>query len=182
MGSATQLRADYVGEDLRKAARASRDADQTRRLLALAEIYDGAARGDAATVGGVTVQIVRDWVVRFNAKGPAGLLNVKSPGKRPKFDDNKRQALRLLVEKGPIPAVHGVMRGGLRDLARWILQDYRISLEESTLGRELEAMGFVKLSARPRHYAQNELAVEDFKKVSQKQSKRSARRSPPALK
>jgi putative transposase len=182
MGSATPLRADYVGEDLRKAARASRDADQTRRLLALAEIYGGATRGDAATVGGVTVQIVRDWVVRFNARGPAGLLNVKSPGKRPKLDDNKRQALRLLVEKGPIPAVHGVVRWRLKDLARWIFQEYRISLDESTVGRELKAMGFAKLSARPRHYAQNELAVEDFKKVSQTQSKRSARRLPPALK
>jgi hypothetical protein len=57
-----------------------------------------------------------------------------------------------------------------------------IPLHLLSLGRELKAMGLAKLSARPRHYAQNELAVEDFKKVSQTQSKRSARRSPPALK
>ncbi|MGG6893647.1 IS630 family transposase [Rhizobium sp. BR 315] len=164
MGSALRLRTDYVGDDLRKAARLSKDAAQTRRLLALAQIYDGATRGEAARVGGVTVQIVRDWVERFNAQGPEGLLNVKAPGKRPKLNDDQRQELRRLVEKGPIPAIHGVVRWRLKDLARLIFEDYRISLDESTVGRELKAMGFAKLSARPRHYAQNELAVEDFKK------------------
>jgi transposase len=49
--------------------RRSRDPDQTRRLLALAEIYDGRSRSDAAQIGGVGVQIVRDWVLRFNAEG-----------------------------------------------------------------------------------------------------------------
>ncbi|APO77187.1 IS630 family insertion sequence transposase domain-containing protein (plasmid) [Rhizobium etli 8C-3] len=53
MGSALRLRTDYVGDDLRKAARLSKDAAQTRRLLALARIYDGATRGEAARVGGV---------------------------------------------------------------------------------------------------------------------------------
>jgi len=150
---------------------------QTRRLLALAQIYDGATRGAAARVGGVTVQIVRDWVERFNAQGPEGLLDVKAPGKRPKLNDDQRQELRRLVEKGPIPAIHGVVRWRLKDLARWIFQEHRISLDESTVGRELKAMGFAKLSARPRHYAQNELA-----KVFRKRSARSARPSLPAQK
>lgn len=180
MGSALQLRTDFVSDDLRKAARVSRDAIQTRRLLALAHIYDGATRGAASRVGGVTVQIVRDWVKRFNAQGPEGLLNVKAPGKRPKLNDDQRQELRRLVEKGPIPAIHGVVRWRLKDLARWIFQEHRISLDESTVGRELKAMGFAKLSARPRHYAQNELAGEDFKKDSRKRSRRSAKVSIPA--
>jgi hypothetical protein len=34
------------------------------------------------------------------------------------------------------------------------------------LSRELRAMGYRKLSARPRHHAQAEGAVEDFKKTS----------------
>lgn len=78
------------------------------------KIYDGATRGEAARVGGVTVQIVRDWVERFNAQGPEGLFNVKAPGKRPKLSDNQRQELRRLVEKGPIPAIHGVVRWRLK--------------------------------------------------------------------
>ncbi|WP_432444831.1 IS630 family transposase [Rhizobium leguminosarum] len=161
---ALRLRTDYVGDDLRKAARLSKDASQTRRLLALAEIYDGGSRGHAARVGCVPVQIVRDWVERFNVQGSEGLFNVKAPGKRPKLSDNQRQELRRLVEKGPIPAIHGVVRWRLKDLARWIFQEHRISLDESTVGRELKAMGFAKLSARPRHYAQNEL-VRILKKL-----------------
>ncbi|QAB00908.1 MULTISPECIES: helix-turn-helix domain-containing protein [Agrobacterium tumefaciens complex] len=128
------------GDDLRKAARMSRDVNQRRRFLVLAKIYDGGSRGNAAKVGGVTVQIVRDSVERFNAQGPEGLLNVKAPGKRPKLDDDQRRGLRRIVEKGPIPAIHGVVRWRLKGLARWIFQEYRISLDESMVGRELKAI------------------------------------------
>jgi hypothetical protein len=43
---------------LRRLAKASKDANQTRRLLSLALIYDGASRGEAASLGGVTLQII----------------------------------------------------------------------------------------------------------------------------
>jgi hypothetical protein len=78
-------------------------------LLALAEIYDGASRSDSALIGGVTLQIVRDWVVRFNAWGPDGLLDGKAPGKSPLLNDTQRGALAEIVEGGPIPAIHGVV-------------------------------------------------------------------------
>ena len=79
MGQALALREDFDGSDLRCFARASRDADQTRRLLALAVIYDGGSRGEADETGGVGRQIVRDWVERFNAEGPDGLITRKAP-------------------------------------------------------------------------------------------------------
>jgi hypothetical protein len=60
------LRADYDATQLRRLARASEDAAQVRRLLALAMIYEGSSRTEAAEVGGVTLQVVRDWVLRFN--------------------------------------------------------------------------------------------------------------------
>jgi hypothetical protein len=75
MTAAILLRDDFDGAALRLLARQSRDASQTRRLLALAGIYDGGSRPDAARTGGVGLQIVRDWVVRFNADGSDGLLN-----------------------------------------------------------------------------------------------------------
>src|SRR3984893_8697873 len=84
--------------------------------MALAEIYDGGARPDAARVGGVGVQIVREWVLRFNAKGPDGLLTGKAPGAPSILDERQRQALRQVVEDGPIPALHGVVRWRLIDL------------------------------------------------------------------
>jgi transposase len=180
MGGAIPLRADYDGGSLRRLAKASSDANQTRRLLALAVIYDGGKRVDAAAVGGVGLQIVRDWVVRFNADGPAGLIDRKAPGQTPKLNAAQRAALARLVEDGPIPAVHGVVRWRLRDLAQWIFEEFGIALDETTVGRTLRALGYRKLSARPRHHAQNALALEDFKKPSRTSWRRSARYSPPA--
>ena len=69
-----------------------------------------------------------------------------------------------MVENGPLPAVHGVVRWRLKDLAQWIWEEFGISLSEVTVSRELKALGFRKLSARPRHYAQNGAAMNAFKK------------------
>src|SRR5215469_8613195 len=71
MAAPVALRSDYDAKALRRLAKASRDADQTRRLLAPAAIYDGGSRGDGAEIGGVGLQTVRDWVLRFNAEGLA---------------------------------------------------------------------------------------------------------------
>ena len=81
-----------------------------------------------------------------------------------KLNADHRRALAEVVEAGPVPAVDGVVRWRRKDLARWLLETFAISLDETTVGRELKALGFAKISARPRHYAQNELAVEAFKK------------------
>ncbi len=166
MGRAIALRKDFDGLGLRRLAKASRDAGQSRRLLALAEIYDGGRRTDAARLGDVGPQVIRDWVLRFNAQGPDGLIDGKAPGRPRKLNDRQRQALARIVESGPIPAIHGVVRWRRKDLALWIFEEFRISLEESSVGRELRALGFRKISARPRHKGQNEFAVEDFKKTS----------------
>src|SRR5215210_5154117 len=165
MAAPIALRDDFDGPGLRRLAKATKDAAQARRLLALAAIYDGGSRTDAARIGGVTLQIVRDWVLRFNALGPDGLLDRKAPGPASRLDDDQRRALASMVESGPIPAIHGVVRWRLKDLAQWIWEEFRISLSETSVSRELKALGFRKLSARPRHYAQNEAALEDFKKV-----------------
>ncbi|MBB5260902.1 transposase [Rhizobium leguminosarum] len=128
----------------------------------------------------MTLQIVRDWVIRFNARGPSGLINGKAPGNQGKLSDVHRQALAKIVESGPIPAVHGVVRWRRKDLVQWLFQEYRISVDETTIGRELKALGFAKLSARPRHYAQNEGDLESFKKSSPphwQQSKAGSRRT-----
>lgn len=162
MTRAISLRGDFDGPALRRLAKKAKDAAQVRRLLALASIYDGGSRQYASEIGGVTVQIVRDWVIRFNDRGPDGLINGKAPGSRAKLNDTQRQALSKIVESGPIPAVHGVVRWRRKDLVQWLFQEFRISVDETTVGRELKALGFAKLSARPRHYAQNELDGETF--------------------
>jgi transposase len=159
------LRADFDAYRLRSAARLSKDAGQARRLLALASIYEGGSRTQAAQVGGVTVQIVRDWVVKFNQHGADGLIDRKAPGQPSRLDNTHRAALSAIVESGPIPAVHGVVRWRIIDLCQWFWDEFRITIAKQTLSRELRAMGYRKLSARPRHHAQAEGAIEHFKKV-----------------
>ena len=160
------LREDVDAAGLRSAARDSRDAGQTRRLLALAAICEGATRTEAARIGGVTLQIVRDWVMKLNAHGPAGLIDRKAPGQPRRLDDTHRAALAAAVESGPIPAVHGVVRWRVVDLCQWLHDEFRVSVSEQTLSRELRELGYRKLSARPRHHAQAAGAIEAFKKTS----------------
>jgi transposase len=166
MSVAIPLRRDFDASQLRGLARKTKDGPQARRLLALAAIYDGAKRTEAARIGGVGLQIIRDWVLRFNTRGPDGLLDGKSPGHPPKLNDAQRQAIARMIESGPIPAVHGVVRWRLIDLAQWIFEEFRITVAKQTLSRELRSMGYRKLSARPRHHAQAAGAIESFKKAS----------------
>lgn len=164
MGAAIALRADFTTDDLRALAKGSRDARQTRRLLALALIYDGGSRSAAAQIGGVGLQIIRDWVMRFNEAGPDGLVDRKAPGKSPLLTDDQRAALARAVEDGPKPYLDGVVRWRLVDLVQWVWEEFGVSVSRQTLGRELCGMGFRKLSARPRHHAQDPDAVIEFKK------------------
>lgn len=174
MAAAVQVRADYSGDDLRRLARRSDDADQTRRLLALAVILDGGSRGAAARTGGVGLQVIRDWVLRFNEGGPEALRTRKAPGKTPILTYDQRAALAAAVEAGPRPYLDGVVRWRLVDLAQWAHEELGVSVSRQTLGRALRAMGFRKLSARPQHYAQDEDAIAEFKKTSATSSRTSA--------
>jgi transposase len=162
------LRSDFDALKVRAAARVSKDGPQTRRLLALASIYEGSSRSQAAAVGGVTLQIVRDWVVRFNAEGPDGLIDRTSPGRTPLLNAAQRAALAQVVESGPIAAIHGVVRWRIVDLCQWAYLAFGVSLSEQTMSRTLRSMNYRKLSARPRHHAQADGAIEDFKKSSRR--------------
>jgi len=115
-------------------------------------------------------------VVRFNARGPDALIDGKVLGPRPKLNDAQRQALVAIVESGPTPAIHGIVRWRLIDLAQWLHKEFAVSIDETTVGRELKKPGYVKLTARPRHRAQDTEALEGFKKGAlQPNWKKSAR-------
>lgn len=165
MAASLVVRSDYTGSDLRAFARRSDDAQQVRRLLAMASILDGGRRSDAAKIGGVTLQIVRDWVIRFNAEGPDGLKSRKAPGKPSILGDEQRRALAAQVEAGPIPSAHGVVRWRLVDLAQWVWDEFGLSISPQSLSREMRALGYRKLSARPRHNGQKTDDIADFKKL-----------------
>jgi transposase len=166
MAAPIRLRDDHDGATLRRLAKGSKDATQTRRLLALAVIYDGGMHGAAARVGGVGLQVIRDWVLRFNACGADGLIDGKAPGKPPLLNAAHRGELVALVDAGPSPALDGVVRWRLIDLARWVHERFAIAISPQAVSDTLRAMGYRKLSARPRHHEQKAEALTDFKKAS----------------
>ena len=174
------LRSDFDAAALRRLARKTKDSPQARRLLALAAIYEGAPRAEAAQIGSVTRQIVRDWVVKFNALGPEGLIDRKPPGLPSKLNDTHRAALMVIIEPGPIPAVHGVVRWRLVDLIQWLWDEFRITISKQTLSREIRALDYRKLSARPRHHEKSEAQVTAFKKPSLRVWRRSRQVGPGA--
>src|SRR5881409_424711 len=180
MGQAIPVRTDYTAGEVRRFAQRAKDAAQARRLLAIAAVLDGASREEAAKIGGMDRQTLRDWVIRFNEQGPDGLVNIPSPGVPPKLDDTHKAFLARIVEEGPIPAVHGVVRWRACDLIMRLYEEYALSVSDDTVYRALKDLGFSHVSARPKAYKQNTDAMEAFKKTFPPAWQRSARSLHPA--
>jgi transposase len=166
MPSAVRLQTDYSAEDLRALARRSKDVNQSRRLLSLAAVREGMDRGSAAKIGGMDRQTLRDWVHRFNAAGPDGLLDNWTEGPKPRLSAEQLAELATLVEAGPDREKDGVVRWRRIDLKRVIAERFGIEFHERYVGKLLKKLGFSHISARPRHPAQDERTVEAFKKTS----------------
>ncbi len=163
--SAIPLRTDYDAADVRSLARKASDPNQVRRLLAIAAVYDGMNRTEAATVGGMDRQSLRDWVHRFNAAGAEGLHDRKAPGAAPKLTAAERAALSEIVEAGPDPDSDGVVRWRRIDLKEVIHDRFGVEYHERSVSRLLHDLGFSHMSARPRHPGQDAEMLETFKKT-----------------
>ena len=166
MPSAVRLREDYSGEELRALARRSKTVNQSRRLLSLAAVRDGMDRGAAAKVGGMDRQTLRDWVHRFNALGPEGLIDNWAQGPKPRLSAEQLAEVAQIVEAGPDREKDGVVRWRRIDLKRVIAERFGVEFHERYVGKLLKTLGFSRISARPRHPAQDERIVEAFKKTS----------------
>ena len=166
MGGAIRLRQDFGADELRRFAAKAKDGAQARRLLALAAVHDGMNRSEAARIGGMDRQTLRDWVHRFNQHGPEGLIDIKPSGRPSKLSAEQKEALKQIVETGPDAATDGVVRWRCVDLKRVIKQRFDIELDEVSVGRLLKKQGFSHVSARPQHPSQKADAIETFKKTS----------------
>jgi transposase len=166
MPAAISLRTDFLAGELRRLAAATKHANQSRRLLSIAAVLDGMNRSEAARIGGMDRQTLRDWVHRFNEHGPDGLKDHWSNGKPARLSADQQAELARLVETGPDRAVHGVVRWRRIDLQRVIAERFGITYHERTVGTILHQLGFSRISARPRHPAQDGQTVMAFKKTS----------------
>src|ERR1700688_1211792 len=174
MAQAIPVRTDYTAGEVRRLAKQAKDAGQARRLLAIAAVLDGASREDAAKIDGMDRQTLRDWVIRFNQQGLEGLINIPSPGVPPKLGKKHRAFLARLVEEGPVPPGHGVVRWRACDLIMRLHEEFGISVSDDTVYRALRELGFSHVSARPKAYKQDPEAMEAFKKTFPPACRRSA--------
>src|SRR5580693_5791683 len=110
MGRAIPVRTDYTAGEVRRLAKHAKDAAQARRLLAIAAVLDGASREDAAKIGGMDRQTLRDWVIQFNEQGPDDLINILLRESRPSSTPCIKTFLARIMEEGPIPPIHGVVQ------------------------------------------------------------------------
>ena len=166
MAGAIALKEDLSAQEFRAAAKAAIDANQARRLLALAAIRDGKTRTEAARIGGMDRQTLVDWVHAYNNHGIDGLINATSPGRPPKLTAEQKAELKALVEQGPDPDKDGVVRWRRIDLARIAGERFAVTVHEDTIGRVLHELGFSHISARPVHPEQAKDAIASFKKRS----------------
>ena len=166
MSACIALRDDYDGGALRRLAKRSRDPRQVRRLLALAAAYDGMSRAEAAKVGGMDRQTLRDWALRFNEDGPEGLKNRAGAGRPRLLTDEQMGELSVIVETGPDPAIDGVVRWRRIDLKRVIEERFGITYSERAISGLLAALSFSHISGRPQHPQQDQRVIAAFKKTS----------------
>lgn len=159
-------RAEESAEALRRMARLCRNVAQARRLLAIASVMDGHSRTDAATAAGMDRQSLRDWVHRFNAEGPDGLVDKPRSGRPARLSEDQLKDLDKVVEAGPDVEVEGVVRWRCVDLQRIIAEKYKVTLGERSIGRILNDRGFRHVSVRPRHPKSDTEAQHLFKKAS----------------
>ncbi len=164
MVAITITRTDLTAAELRAAAARTRDAQAARRMLALALVLEGVDRKTAAETCGMDRQTLRDWVHRYNAEGLAGLSNRRAPRSR-RPDAGQLGELVSWLEAGPDPAVDGVVRWRRQDLQRRITDRFGVELHERTVGKYLAALGYRRLSVRPRHPKTDPEAQEAFKKT-----------------
>src|SRR5665647_1704874 len=179
MGAAVSItRLELTAAQLRAAAGREKDGSAARRMLAIAMVLDGADRGTAAETCGMDRQTLRDWVHRYNAEGIRGLHDLKTPGPKPKLTADQQAKLAELVEAGPDPARHGVVRWRRVDLRDELQRCFGVVLHERSVGKVLAKLGYCRLSVRPRHPQTDEAAQEAFKKTSPQRSRHGSPTTP----
>ena len=159
------IRMDHTAAELRGFAVKSRNPAQSRRLLAIAMLLDGASRLDAARQAGMDRQTLRDWVHRYNEMGADGLVSHTAPGPTPKLTEAQMQELRDLVAAGPDPETHQVVRWRCVDLREEVSRRFSVTVTEGTIGKWLRKLKLTRLQPRPFHPKKDAAAQEAFKKT-----------------
>jgi transposase len=161
--SALAIRTDRSAEELRALTKAERDARVARRMLAIANALSGMSREAAARSAGMDRQTLRDWVVRYNADGIAGLADRWGDGRPARLDADEQAALARVILAGPDPEVDGISAYTLEDLALLSAERFGKPFHPASMSRVMRRLGFSRQKARPHHPDKDEAAQAAFK-------------------
>ena len=164
MGAALSIRTDIGAADRRRLARGEDDGRVAARRLALANALDGMSRAEAARAAGMDRQTLRDWVIRFNAKGVAGLRDQPRPGRRPWMTQGEQATLKAIVLRGPDPERDGVSAWRIPDLCRIAEERFGVAYREGRMRRLVKSLDLSWQKTRPSHPKTDRAAQRRFKK------------------
>ena len=168
MGAALPIRDDIPAAELRRLARLEEDGRVACRLLALANALDGMRRAQAAEKAGMDRQTLRDWVIRFNRAGVAGLSDRPRSGRPVLLGEGQLATLRSWVLRGPDPERDGRSSWTAKDLCRLVEDRFAVAYSENGMLRLLHDLGLSWQKTRPVHPQADPKAQEAFKKTSRR--------------
>lgn len=164
MGGGLAIRTDIEVETLRRYARLEADGRVASRLLAIASALSGMSRQAAAEAAGMDRQTLRDWVVRFNAEGIAGLADRPRPGRPTWLDEGKQAVLKAIILRGPDPEKDGVSAFRAIDVCRIVKERFGVDYSENGMLQLMKSLGLSRQKTRPRHPQGDPAAKRAFKK------------------
>jgi len=159
-----KIRKDRTAAVLRKLAKDESNARVARRLLAIANALSGMSRAAAARSAGMDRQTLRDWVIRYNAHGVAGLTDNWQGGRPPMLTLDEQAELLAAVMAGPDPEKDGFCAYTREDLVALAEKKFGKSMHPTSMGRLLRKLGLSRQKARPSHPMQDPAAAAAFKK------------------
>jgi transposase len=162
---ALMIREDLPPGALRRLAKAERDLRVARRLLAIAAALEGLSREAAARVAGMDRQTLRDWVIRYNRGGPAGLSDHWGDGRPCRLTEGQQATLKAIVLQGPDPEADGVSAWRLIDLCQIVQERFGVTYSETGMGKLMRSLDLSWQTLRPRHAETDHAAQERFKKA-----------------
>ena len=154
-----KIRRDRTPAVLRKLAKIEADSRVARRLLAIANALDGMSRADAATSAGMDRQTLRDWVIRYNAHGVAGLFDCWNGGRPPVLTVEEQEELHAVVMAGPDPEKDGFCAFTRDDLVAVVEKKFGKTMHPTSMGRILRRLDLSRQKARPSHPMKDPAAV-----------------------
>jgi transposase len=163
VGAALAIRGDIEAAELRRLARRERDGRVAARPLALGNALDGMSREAAARAAGMDRQTLRDWVIRFNAEGMAGLRDQPRPGRPVRMTEGQQAAFEAVVLRGPDPERDGVSSWRIADLCRIAEARFGVAYREGGMLRLVKALGLPWQKTRPRHPQADKAVQARFK-------------------